>query len=71
MRKMAKQEGSLIEKAQIEVLAIVSKGSAPFLYLEEWVLWYPGSSNHKNANVNIFKDVYFLCRDVVIPEKNA
>ena len=57
VRKTVGQEGSLIKKVQIEVPATVSKGGAPFPYPEEWVLWYPGSSNHKNANVDIFKDV--------------
>ena len=27
--------------------------------------------NHKNANAGIFKDVYFLCKDVVVPNTNA
>ena len=68
---MAGQECSLIEKAYIEVPATVSKGGAPFPYPKEWVLWYPGSSNHKNANVDIFKDVQFLWRDVVVLDTNA
>ena len=68
---MAKQEGSLIMQAQIEVLASTSKENAPYSYPKEWVLWYPGSSNHKNASANIFKDVYFLCRDVVVLDTNA
>ena len=54
---MAEREGSLIEKAQIEVPATASKIGAPYPYPEEWVLWYPGSSNHKSANADIFRDV--------------
>ena len=68
---MARQEGSVIEKVQIEVPATMSKGGAPFPYPEEWVLWYPGSSNHKNANADIFKDVFFVCQDIVVLYKNA
>ena len=68
---MAEQEGALIEKAQIEVPTTISKGGTLFPYPEEWVLWHLGSSNHKNANANIFKDVYFLCRDAVILDTNT
>ena len=68
---MVRQEGSLIEKVQIEVPANVSKGGPPFPYPKEWVLWYLGSSNHKSANTDIFKDVYFLCRDLVVPNMSA
>ena len=68
---MVGQEGSMIVKAQIEVLAIVSKGGAPYPYPEEWVLWYPGSSNHKNTNADIFKDIYFLCKNALVLDTNA
>ena len=61
----------MIEKVQIEVPTTVSKGGAPYPYPKEWVLWYPRSSNHNNANVDIFRDVYFLCRDEVVPDTNA
>ena len=68
---MGEKEGSLIVQTQIEVLASTSKGNAPYPYPEEWVLWYPRSSNHRSASTNIFKDVYFLCRDTIMPDKNA
>ena len=51
---MVEREGSLIEKAQIEVPTTTSRVGAQYPYLEEWVLWYPGSSNHKSANADIF-----------------
>ena len=53
------------------MLDSTSKGSAPYPYPEEWVHWYPGSSNHKNANADIFKDVYYLCKDAMVPNTNA
>ena len=68
---MTDQEGTLIAKAQIEVSARNNKGKKSYPYPEEWVLWYLGLSNHKNTNANIFKDVYFLCRDVVVPNMNS
>ena len=34
VEKMVEQEGSMIVKAQIEVLATVSKGGAPYPYPE-------------------------------------
>ena len=71
VERMAEKEGNLIAQAQIEVLASMSKGNSPYSYLEEWVLWYLRSSNHISANTNIFKDVYFLCRDAVVPDTNA
>ena len=71
VKKMEKQEGSLIVQAQIEASTTTSKGNVPYPYLEEWVLWYPRSSNYRNASVDIFKDVYFLFRDVVVPNSNA
>ena len=68
---MVEQEGSLNEKVQIEIPTTISKGGTPFPYPKEWVLWYLGSSNHKNANADIFRDVYVLCRDVVVLDTNA
>ena len=56
---MVEQEGSLNEKVQIEIPTTISKGGTSFPYSKEWVLLYPGSSKHKNANVDIFKDTFF------------
>ena len=68
---MAEREGILMEKVQIEVPTTASRVGAPYPYPEEWVFWYPRSSNHKSANANIFRDVYFLCRDPIVLDTNA
>ena len=67
---MTEREGSLIERAQIEVPTTTSRVGAPYPYPKEWVLCYPRSSNQKSANADIFKDVYFLCRDPIVPDTN-
>ena len=64
---MAQREGQLIAQAVIKALATPPK--SPNTFVEEWIHILPGSTNTQNANDLMFKDLYTMYRDAIVPDR--